>query len=198
MAYPKGPPGQPGGPKAEELRPREHSDFWVLQRAASAVGGRARRVREVHCGPGPRRAVAEGRSCAGERGSRPRLLQPSALDGVDVGIGIGICGAGCVEMAAPVPRGQPFPLRGGRDRIRTGVTRVAVEPLNHSGTRPCVSRRGSTVGPGVLVAQGRGAGRNATAIPRSRSAPWSYDQRRTGEPSRDRVHMRSCPLLLGS
>lgn len=28
MTYPKGTPGQPGGPKKEELRPREHSDFW--------------------------------------------------------------------------------------------------------------------------------------------------------------------------
>ncbi|MEU1093291.1 hypothetical protein [Streptomyces sp. NPDC005877] len=28
MTYPPGTPGQPGGPKEEELRPRDHSDFW--------------------------------------------------------------------------------------------------------------------------------------------------------------------------
>uniref|UniRef100_A0AAU2VUX4 Lipoprotein n=1 Tax=Streptomyces sp. NBC_00008 TaxID=2903610 RepID=A0AAU2VUX4_9ACTN len=28
MSYPAGTPGQPGGPKKEELTPREHSDFW--------------------------------------------------------------------------------------------------------------------------------------------------------------------------
>ncbi|MFD7491355.1 hypothetical protein ACFV8T_02900 [Streptomyces sp. NPDC059832] len=28
MTYPTGTPGHPGGPKAEELRPRERSDFW--------------------------------------------------------------------------------------------------------------------------------------------------------------------------
>ncbi|WP_371665347.1 hypothetical protein OG306_13825 [Streptomyces sp. NBC_01241] len=28
MTYPTGTPGHPGGPKAEELRPREHSAFW--------------------------------------------------------------------------------------------------------------------------------------------------------------------------
>ncbi|MFD7491369.1 hypothetical protein ACFV8T_02970 [Streptomyces sp. NPDC059832] len=28
MTYPKGTPGHPGGPKVEELRPRERSDFW--------------------------------------------------------------------------------------------------------------------------------------------------------------------------
>ncbi|MFF3259261.1 hypothetical protein ACFYWO_08795 [Streptomyces sp. NPDC002932] len=28
MTYPPGTPGQPGGPKKEELTPREHSDFW--------------------------------------------------------------------------------------------------------------------------------------------------------------------------
>lgn len=28
MTYPKGTPGEPGGPKAEELKPRVRSDFW--------------------------------------------------------------------------------------------------------------------------------------------------------------------------
>ncbi|MGW9119566.1 hypothetical protein ACWGRV_23545 [Streptomyces sp. NPDC055663] len=28
MTYPAGTPGHPGGPKAEEVRPKEHSAFW--------------------------------------------------------------------------------------------------------------------------------------------------------------------------
>ncbi|MFB8037753.1 hypothetical protein ACFC5Z_33480 [Streptomyces sp. NPDC056004] len=28
MTYPKGAPGHPGGPEAEELRPRQRSEFW--------------------------------------------------------------------------------------------------------------------------------------------------------------------------
>lgn len=31
MTYPAGTPGQPGGPRAEELRPRERSEFWSAE-----------------------------------------------------------------------------------------------------------------------------------------------------------------------
>lgn len=176
-----------------------------------------------HCGPrpGPEQAACSGNSPgrAALSGGRNRIRT-----GVRTGVAArrpsrrtartstpppGCGGAGGSAIAAQSTAKGPPPARGGRfaalcvtpggrDRIRTGVTRVAVEPLNHSGTRPCVPRRGSTVGPGVPAAQECGAGCNATAIRRSRSASRSYDQRRTGGPSRDRVQTKPCPLLLGS
>lgn len=88
-------------------------------------------------------------------------------------------GSGPFGAASP-PSADPRDSRtGDRDRIRTGVTRVAVEPLNHSGTRSCAScvfacpADASTVGAVGAGAQERGAGCNATAIRRSWSAPRS-------------------------